>query len=155
MYRTRVYYNNVLACFFCPPFLLIGAEYAKLFEAFDALLKPQIMPYVVTSCLIGIGISFTGDAKVEYGMWKRCIAGKGQPAPHIRSGFGFRNYVTATTFTVVGVMNKLLTVFMSAACLPTSDPSALGVTALVACIGGGALYRQAPPRKSLEGACSS
>ena len=27
---TRVYYNNALALFMCPPFLLVGSEYARL-----------------------------------------------------------------------------------------------------------------------------
>lgn len=95
-------YNNALALLFWPPFLLVGSEYSKLFEACTELMvriaggmlsgpcvkdclgctqKPRVASMVMASCVVGVGISFTG--------------------------FGFRNLVTATTFTVVGVMNKV------------------------------------------------
>jgi len=119
---TRVYYNNAIALAMWPPFLLVGAEYSRLPDALASLQQSHVLPYVLTSCLVGIGISFTG--------------------------FGFRNLVTATTFTVVGVMNKVLTIFVSITFLAGANPSPLGLTALLACIGGGTLYRQAPPRKA-------
>ena len=35
---TRVYYNNILALIFCPPFFVIGGgEYARLADALAAL----------------------------------------------------------------------------------------------------------------------
>ena len=121
---TRVYYNNALALAFWPPYLVFGKEYAQLIHASTALLVPRTCRLVVASCVLGIGISFTG--------------------------FGFRNLVTATTFTVVGVMNKVLTVLASIILLGgTSSP--LAVASLVCCIGGGTLYRQAPSRAAADG----
>ena len=120
---TRVYYNNILALIFCPPFFVIGGgEYARLADALAALQQAAPAGLVALSCVFGIGISFTG--------------------------FGFRNLVTATSFTVVGVMNKVLTVLASML-LFTNTATPLGVCALLACIGAGTMYRQAPQRASL------
>ena len=117
---TRVYYNNALALLFCPPFFVIGGgEYARLADALAALQQAAPAGLVALSCVFGIGISFTG--------------------------FGFRNLVTATSFTVVGVMNKVLTVLASML-LFNNTATPLGVCALLACIGAGTMYRQAPPR---------
>jgi hypothetical protein len=117
---TRVYYNNALGFLFMPPMMLFGAEYSRLGEAFEVLLStPHAAHAVGASCAIGLGISFTG--------------------------FGFRNLVTATTFTVVGVMNKLLTVLASLVLFTRSGAtSPWAVLSLLACIGGGTMYRQAP-----------
>lgn len=71
------------------------------------------------SCLLGVGISFTG--------------------------FGLRELVTATTFTVMGVMNKMLTVLISIA-LFANATSLMSVGGLIGSIAGGTLYQQAPPR---------
>ena len=209
-----MYYNNALALLFWPPFLLIGGEYTRLHAAATALLTVSVRaphlraPHlrstravrakrrcrcaarcclrvrtsargvrrslqerytagiVVASCAVGVGISFTG--------------------------FGFRNLVTATTFTVVGVMNKagchtarchampsdptrahpvarpqgctvppaagqlltactrvrgqVLTVLLSAVFVSSAHSTPLSFLALMGCIGGGTMYRQAPPR---------
>jgi len=116
-----VYYNNALALLFWPPFLLIGGEYTRLHAAATALLTERYTAaIVVASCAVGVGISFTG--------------------------FGFRNLVTATTFTVVGVMNKVLTVLLSTVFISSSHSTPLSFLALMGCIGGGTMYRQAPPR---------
>jgi GDP-mannose transporter len=58
-----------------------------------------------------------------------------------------RNLVTATTFTVLGVMNKVVTVLMSYL-LIAGTATFVGVVALFACIGAGTMYEQAPPRAS-------
>jgi len=118
---TRVYYNNALAMSFAPVYMSVGHEYTRLGEAVGTLLNaPQAALAVGMSCAIGLGISFTG--------------------------FGFRNLVTATTFTVVGVMNKLLTVVASLMLLSHGATSPWSVLALICCIGGGTMYRQAPLR---------
>jgi len=118
---TRVYYNNALALLFWPPFLLLGNEHRHLQEAFAALSESRAAATVSISCVLGVGISFTG--------------------------FGLRNLVTATTFTVLGVMNKVLTVLMSYL-LITGAATFMGVVGLFACIGAGTMYEQAPPRAS-------
>jgi len=124
--RTRVLYNNALALLFWPPFLLIGGEYLRLGEAVTALSTPRVAYMVASSCVVGVGISFTG--------------------------FGFRNLVTATTFTVVGVMNKVITVLLSAIFISSANSTPLSICALMGCIFGGTMYRQAPPR-STAGDC--
>jgi len=116
---TRVYYNNVLSLALCPPFMLVGREWAQLASAASALLEPRVGGTVGLSCLLGVGISFTG--------------------------FGVRNLVTSTSFTVLGVMNKVLTVLASMLIFAT-DASFTSVLALLVCIGGGTMYQQAPPR---------
>lgn len=55
--------------------------------------------------------------------------------------------MTATTFTVLGVMNKVLTVLMSYL-LISGAATFMGVVGLFACIGAGTMYEQAPPRAS-------
>jgi len=120
---TRVYYNNALALACLPPFLLLGSEYAKLGSAISLLLSsPSALISVVLSCLVGLGISFTG--------------------------FRFRALVSATTFTVVGVMNKVLTILASITLLSNASgaTSPAAVVALLTCIGGGTMYRQSPLR---------
>merc|ERR1712070_46436 len=98
---TRVYYNNALAFCLSPPFLILGHEYSKGAQVIEVLSQQTPAFAVFVSCLLGVGISFTG--------------------------FGLRELVTATTFTVMGVMNKMLTV-------------------LIGSMAGGTLYQQAPPR---------
>ena len=125
---TRVYYNNGLALFFMPAFILVGHEYAEVGRA-AALLQgsSRAATAVGLSCLAGIGISFTG--------------------------FGLRSLITATTFTVIGVMNKLLTVLLSLMLLRRDEPaSPFAILALLACIAGGTLYRQAPIRAAATAA---
>jgi len=103
----------------------VGHEYTRLGEAMGALLNaPQAALAVGMSCAIGLGISFTG--------------------------FGFRNLVTATTFTVVGVMNKLLTVVASLMLLSHGATSPWSVLALICCIGGAETIMQ-PPSKGTIG----
>jgi len=57
---TRVYYNNALALLFWPPFLLLGNEHRHLQEAFAALSESRAAATVSISCVLGVGISFTG-----------------------------------------------------------------------------------------------
>lgn len=118
---TRVYYNNALAMLFLPPVLYVGEEHKKLGEATIALFVSERCQLAVgLSCVIGLGISFTG--------------------------FRFRALVTATTFTVVGVMNKIFTVLASLMLL-SSNVGAQACVGLLICIAGGTLYRQSPPRQ--------
>lgn len=116
---TRVYYNNALALAFWPPFLFLGEEYQQLSTAAATISQSRAGFVVAMSCLLGVGISFTG--------------------------FGLRSLVTATTFTVLGVMNKVLTILMSYL-LVSNSATFFGITGLLACIGAGTMYEQAPAR---------
>jgi hypothetical protein len=117
---TRVYYNNALALLLIPPFLLIGEEYSRIGQALSMLSSSSTAATSVgLSCIIGLGISFTG--------------------------FRFRSLVSATTFTVVGVLNKILTILASLLLL-SSAVAPKAICALLLCIAGGTFYRQAPLR---------
>lgn len=63
------------------------------------------------------------------------------------SGWWCRNKVSATTFTLIGVLNKCLTVLVN---LMIWDQHAtpLGIASLFLCIVGGSFYRQAPMKKT-------
>ena len=62
------------------------------------------------------------------------------------SGWWCRSQLSATMFTVVGVMNKMLTELANVT-LWDKHASPPGIASLVVCMVGGALYRQAPLRK--------
>jgi hypothetical protein len=74
------------------------------------------------SCVIGVGISYTG--------WR------------------LKDLVTATTFTLVGVLNKMATIALSALAFPGTT-SVQGCAALVACVVFGLAYKDAPLRSAL------
>ena len=74
------------------------------------------------SCVIGVGISYTG--------WR------------------LKDLVTATTFTLVGVLNKMATIALSALAFP-GTASVQGCVALVACVMCGLAYKDAPLRSGL------
>ncbi len=74
------------------------------------------------SCVIGVGISYTG--------WR------------------LKDLVTATTFTLVGVLNKMATIALSALAFPGST-SMQGCVALVVCVLFGLAYKDAPLRGGL------
>lgn len=75
--------------------------------------------YLVLSCVVGVAISYSG--------WK-C-----------------RSVITATTFTLVGVLNKMATITFTIIVWP-SDFSVLKTLSLLACVGFGLLYVDAPKR---------
>ena len=124
---TRVYYNNVIALCMCPSFLLVGQEYQSLYQGWLGLNDTSFastgrtLLWVGMSCFVGLAISYFG--------------------------FGFRSVVTATTFTVLGVLNKIGTLLISAL-MWSPDQSVLRVAGLLMCLGGGAFYQQAPRREA-------
>jgi GDP-mannose transporter len=63
------------------------------------------------------------------------------------SGFWCQQLVSATTYTVVGVMNKMLTVMVNVV-IWDKHASSYGIGALVLCLVGGSLYQQSPLRDS-------
>lgn len=77
--------------------------------------------YLILSCVVGVAISYSG--------WK-C-----------------RSVITATTFTLVGVLNKMATIAFTIIIWP-KDFSVMKTLALFACVGFGLLYTEAPLRKT-------
>ena len=61
-----------------------------------------------------------------------------------------RGKVSATSFTVIGVMNKCLTVLLNLIVWDQHAPPG-GIICLLVCLLGGSLYRQAPMRKTKTG----
>ena len=55
-----MYYNNALALAFWPPFLFLGEEYQQLSTAAATISQSRAGFVVAMSCLLGVGISFTG-----------------------------------------------------------------------------------------------
>ena len=78
------------------------------------------MFYLILSCVVGVAISYSG--------WK-C-----------------RSVITATTFTLVGVLNKMATITFTIIVWP-KDFSVVKTLALIASVGFGLLYTEAPLRK--------
>ncbi len=112
-----VLYTNVLSI---PPTIVLGlimGDHRTLGRV--NLLAGDALWTGILSCIIGIGIGYTG--------WL-C-----------------RAKVSATTYTLVGVLNKLATVLLSAL-IWESSTSTLGMLSLLLTIVGGALYEQSPLR---------
>jgi hypothetical protein len=62
------------------------------------------------------------------------------------SSWWCRDKVSATSFTLIGVMNKCLTILINLMIWDQHAPPG-GILALVLCLVGGSLYRQAPMRE--------
>ncbi|KAF4757100.1 hypothetical protein FOZ63_014583, partial [Perkinsus olseni] len=115
---TRVYYNNVLSIPVLAVAAALNGELRTLAQ--DYTWTVEAVPSLLGSCVIGIGISFYG--------------------------FHLRELVTATTFTVVGVLCKVATVLLNHA-IWDHHSNVVGSLALLGCIAAGTQYRQAPPRE--------
>lgn len=126
-----VQYTNLLGW---PPMLMF-AHMGGEFERFSMLMKEngaqtigqlivalpnECLALVVLGCIVGTGIGY--------------------------SGWWCRNKVSATSFTLIGVLNKCMTVLVN---LMIWDQHATptGIAFLFLCILGGSFYRQAPLRK--------
>jgi GDP-mannose transporter len=64
------------------------------------------------------------------------------------AGFNCRNVLSATSFTVVGVMNKMITVLINLF-IWDNHASWAGILWLCVCIGAGTVYREAPMRPTI------
>merc|ERR1712113_166681 len=84
-------------------------------------LSPTGMFWIATSCVVGVSISW--------------------------AGFWCQSLITATAYTVVGVMNKMLTVTVNVLIWDKHATSG-GIASLVLCLIGGSLYQQAPRTES-------
>lgn len=114
---SPVLYTNVLAIV---PTAVIGGLSGDFASIGDTKWTSQGLLMLALSCVAGTGISW--------------------------AGFKCQSVVTATAYTVVGVMNKLLTVLINVT-IWDKHASAGGIVALCVCLGGGSLYQQAPLRR--------
>ena len=112
----RVYYNNLLSI---PPVLLFGAIFNDHVALMEHHWDRGTAFFLTLSCIVGVGISY--------------------------AGFNLRALITATSFTVVGVVNKLATTAVNAL-VWDKHANGLGIAALVVTIFGGTMYQQSKKR---------
>ncbi|CAO2822760.1 unnamed protein product [Amaranthus hypochondriacus] len=121
-----VLYNNLLSLMLAPVFWIITGEYAEVFDALASnagdWFNSTAFIAVSLSCVFGFLISFFG--------------------------FAARKAISATAFTVTGVVNKFLTVVINVM-IWDKHASPFGLICLLLTIAGGVLYQQsvtgAPP----------
>lgn len=113
-----VLYNNLEALLLFPLELLIMGEWDKMKDDSAKVANwysfEVILP-VGLSCLFGLSISFFG--------------------------FSCRRAISATGFTVLGIVNKLLTVVINLV-IWDKHASLVGTIGLLICMSGGVLYQQ-------------
>ncbi|XP_051122890.1 GDP-mannose transporter GONST3 [Andrographis paniculata] len=118
-----VLYNNLEALLLFPVELLIMGELKKIehdiSDEADWHSIQVILP-VGLSCLFGLAISFFG--------------------------FSCRRAISATGFTVLGIVNKLLTVVINLV-IWDKHSTLVGTVGLLICMGGGILYQQSTSKK--------
>lgn len=118
-----VLYTNILSA----PFFLIlffVTDEPSSYADFPATSWPFWgVVILIASCVVGTGIGY--------------------------SGWHCRSVVSATTYTIVGVMNKMLTVLLNIM-IWDKHATPLGIFGLLVCLTGGSLYRQAPMREKRQ-----
>lgn len=114
-----VLYNNLLSLMMAPLFWIITGEYGEVFAALGSnagnWFEPTAFYAVSLSCVFGLLISFFG--------------------------FAARKAISATAFTVTGVVNKFLTVAINVM-IWDKHASPFGLVCLLFTIVGGVLYQQ-------------
>jgi len=114
-----VLYNNLLSLMMAPIFWFVTGEHKLVFAAIesrgDGWFQLDAFVAVALSCVFGLLISFFG--------------------------FAARKAVSATAFTVTGVVNKFLTVAINVM-IWDKHASAFGLVCLLFTIVGGILYQQ-------------
>jgi len=108
---TRVYYNNVLSL----PMALISMVVVGDMKFMKEEWSAGAVIAVAASCVVGVAISY--------------------------AGFNLRSRVSATSFTVVGVVCKLVTVLLNDV-MWSLHANTVGHIGLLLCIGSGFLYEQ-------------
>lgn len=114
-----VLYNNLLSLMMAPLFWVITGEYSEVFNALESnpgnWFDSTAFYAVSLSCVFGLLISFFG--------------------------FAARKAISATAFTVTGVVNKFLTVVINVM-IWDKHASPFGLVCLLLTIAGGVLYQQ-------------
>ncbi|KAG5602485.1 hypothetical protein H5410_033855 [Solanum commersonii] len=118
-----VLYNNLEALLLFPVELLIMGELKKIkheIEDESDWHSFQVVLPVALSCLFGLAISFFG--------------------------FSCRRAISATGFTVLGIVNKLLTVVINLV-IWDKHSKLIGTVGLLICMSGGVMYQQSTSNK--------
>ncbi|XP_020247126.1 GDP-mannose transporter GONST4 [Asparagus officinalis] len=128
-----VLYNNLLSLMLAPLFWFVTGEYSDVFAAVGSSsgdwFEMDALVAVMLSCVFGLFISFFG--------------------------FAARKAISATAFTVTGVVNKFLTVAINVA-IWDKHASPFGLVCLLFTLAGGVLYQQSVtvPPSQLDSAAS-
>jgi GDP-mannose transporter len=112
----RVLYSNALAIV---PAILLGFVFREYGVLSTYVWTRHALGALALSCLCGVGMSY--------------------------SAFQLRALVSATTFTVVGILCKVLTVLINVL-IWDKHANAAGLAALMVCLAAGSLYTPAPMR---------
>jgi len=117
-----VLYTNLLGIAPMLLFAAMGGEYTKLYNDITAdedgfVLPKGTIPLVIMGCIAGTGIGY--------------------------SSWWCRDKVSATSFTIVGVMNKCLTIVLNYM-IWDNHAKPQGIACLSLCLVGGSIYKQAP-----------
>ncbi|CAN1216518.1 GDP-fucose transporter 1 [Linum perenne] len=113
-----VLYNNLLSLLISPVFLVLTGEHTEVFDALangGNWFKVDAFSAVALSCVFGVLISFFG--------------------------FAARKAISATAFTVTGVVNKFLTVVINVM-IWDKHATPFGLLCLLFTLCGGVLYQQ-------------
>lgn len=113
---TRVYYNNTLSL----PLAIISTLILGDSKFMSVSWNVGTVVAIGLSCVVGVAISY--------------------------AGFNLRKLVSATSFTVVGVICKLLTVFLNDV-IWSQHSNVVGHIGLLICIGSGYWYEQSKRKK--------
>eukprot|EP00339_Tiarina_fusa_P022649 CAMPEP_0117024860 /NCGR_PEP_ID=MMETSP0472-20121206/18421_1 /TAXON_ID=693140 ORGANISM="Tiarina fusus, Strain LIS" /NCGR_SAMPLE_ID=MMETSP0472 /ASSEMBLY_ACC=CAM_ASM_000603 /LENGTH=353 /DNA_ID=CAMNT_0004731413 /DNA_START=69 /DNA_END=1130 /DNA_ORIENTATION=+ len=124
--KTRsgpVVYTNLLSLLPMLMLATVGNEYSRFYESLwvhsEYRIPPASIPFLIVGSLVGTGIGYSG-------WWCRTV-------------------VSATSFTLIGVMNKCLTILLNTM-IWDQHAKPGGIASLFICIVGGIVYRQAPMR---------
>lgn len=126
-----VLYTNMLGW---PPmlgFAYMGGEYGRFWEQLEQahedgngpLIPPVALSLLLLGCVVGTGIGY--------------------------SGWWCRSKVSAASYTLIGVMNKCITVLVNLIIWDQHAPPE-GLISLSLCLFGGVLYKQAPMRRIID-----
>jgi hypothetical protein len=107
----RVFFTNAISLPFICLLFMAGKERERLSQL-NSVLDIGHLHWVFVSCIVGVGISFTG--------WK------------------LRDEVSATAFTLVGVLNKILTIAINQAVF--KEGSLIGSVMLILAVLAGCFY---------------
>jgi hypothetical protein len=119
-------YTNLLGIAPMLLFASMGSEFTKFHNDVIAnkagfTLPSGSVPLMLLGCVVGTGIGY--------------------------SSWWCRDKVSATSFTIVGVMNKCLTILMNYMVWDNHAKPA-GIACLLLCLVGGSVYKQAPMRET-------
>lgn len=124
-----VLYTNLLGIWPMLFFAYLSGEPAKFRadhdDGFLIQTKPAAFIFLLMGCVVGTGIGY--------------------------SSWWCRDKVSATSFTLIGVMNKCLTILLNLYIWDKHAPPG-GIASLALCLVGGAVYQQAPMRSTANGA---